>query len=109
MPQRSLWIDRLTESASGWLPTGEKIAVRNEFRHWGEVGKSHKEWGCSNSECRRKLYDRLTLWFLEDYLKEYHLNSGSNLARLRKLETQTTTALPGGVQASLVQGRIVVR
>src|SRR5437870_13822767 len=95
LSQRSLWIDHLSESASDFLPSGQEIAVVNQFRRWGEFDRDRKEWGCPNPECRCRLYDRLTLWFLDGLLIEHHLNSSSVLARLRKLKTQADTVLPG--------------
>lgn len=104
MPQRSLWIDRLKEYASDRLPSGETIEVVNQFRRWGEFNKPNEKWGCPNRNCRRKLYDRLTLWLVDGYLMEHHLNSSSALARLRKLETRATTVFSWR-QAGFLRGR----
>lgn len=109
MASRSLWIDPLKEYASDRLPSGETIAVLNQFRRWGEFNKPHEKWGCPNPKCRRRLYDRLTLWFLNGRLIEHHLNSSSVLARLRKLETRAETVFPGGKRASLEAGNIILR
>ena len=110
MPGRTSWREPWEERVQDNLPDGTRIEVVNEYRAWIEHDRDHEKPGCP--ECGAILYDRLThVYYVirQDnrqslQLRDYHLNSGSDMETLRAVRVSEWE----GRDVYIRQGKIVV-